>query len=852
MLKVALDPEHNDRLVDEMEVLEQLRHSHVVAPRALVDVGEHKGILMESAGRQTLERHLREEGALEVDDLRRLGDELLQVVEHLEEKGIAHRDLKPSNMGLSRRGAGRTHLVVFDFSLSRVPADRVRAGTVGYVDPFLRTAERGRWDVHAERFAAAVTLYEMATGSRPVWGDGRSDPALASDARPRVEVEHFSELGAEVAEALQAFFLRALSPGFRDRFDTCEDMLQAWRAVFLVKAEAPRSVEAALPSTPSRPSGRAEGHVPESWMQAPLEAAISSLELAKRSRHALERSGALTVADVLGLNLEDLAGQRNVGVKTRQELAQLLRVLRGRFPDSVPDPSPDPADEDLAEVGAWSLDRLMQPLIPTNRRQDSKEPQALSLLLGLQESPGGEACDWPSQSEVAKWLGVSRAAIGQKIVKARERWRRQKALTALRVDIFHHLEAHGGVMTLYELARLLLLLRGSTQRGESRQRCALAVARAAVEAESALDEPKFSVWRRGNDGFITVGGAAGPGPRLADCARLLGQRADRLAGEQPLPSASRVLDELSRVSLPADLSLDSDRLLSLAAAASETAALSPRGELYPRSMSPQLAVELAQGALLGARKLDVAGVHRRIRGRFPEAGPLPGRQELDRLLEQAGTGLSWIPSGEGLEDGYYDSDLRSGGTVSSLSGEGLSDAGPSPDAARFDQRLARSVSNGDFLVLSVAPRRAERVARQLGERFEITSLSLDRLLIDAMRAEASTAGAEWDVVLQADAADRSSQDWEILLELVRDQALPRVEQSLAQFRGTALITHPGLLARYGCLSFLERLRARSGPDSGFWFLVPTGDTQGRPRLDGQSLPLLPNEWLTVPRAWPVG
>ncbi len=858
VLKVALDPEHNDRLVDEMEVLEQLRHSHVVAPRALVDVGEHKGILMESAGSQTLERRLREEGALDVDDLRRLGDELLQVVEHLEEKGIAHRDLKPSNMGLCRRGQGRTHLVVFDFSLSRVPVDRVRAGTVGYVDPFLRTAERGRWDVHAERFAAAVTLYESATGSRPVWGDGRSDPALATDATPRVEVEQFSELGEGAAEALREFFLRALSPDYRDRFDTCEDMLQAWRAAFLVRANSPRSMEQIDPERSgvaegARSSRGPTGQIPESWKDASLETPVEALHLAKRSLRALDRAGARTVSDVLGLQLDDLAGQRNVGVKTRQELARLLEALRERFPDFVSVAEPEAGEEDLAEVGAWSLDRLAQPLIPASRRKDSKEPETLALLLGLEEgSAGGKPTAWPSQSEVAEWLGVTRAAIGQKTVKARERWRRQKALTALRADISNHLALHGGVMALDELVRLLLLLRGSTLRGEARRRVASAVARAAVETESTLDEPKFSVWRRGGDVFFTTAGAAGPGPRWADCARSLGRRADQLAAEQPLPSASRVLEELSRVSLPEDLSLDPDRLLSLAAAASETAALSPRGELYPKAMSPQQAVELAQGALLGARRLDVVGTHRRIRGRFPEIGPLPGRKELDRLLEQAGTGLRWIPTGEGLEQGYYQSELPQGGTVSSLSGEGLSDAGLSPDSTRFEERLAKSSANGDFLVLPVAPRRAERVARQLGERFEVTSLSLDQLLIEAMRAEAKTAGAEWDVVLEADAAARDSEDWEILVKLVRDRALPRVERTLAEHRGTALVTHPGLLARYGCLSFLERLRVRSGPDLGFWILVPTGDTQGRPRIDGQALPLVPGEWLTVPRGWPVG
>ena len=68
------------------------------------------------------------------------------------------------------------HLVLFDFSLSRTPAEAITAGTVPYLDPFIKLRKPPRWDLNAERFAAAMTLYEMTTGRLPIWGDGRSDP----------------------------------------------------------------------------------------------------------------------------------------------------------------------------------------------------------------------------------------------------------------------------------------------------------------------------------------------------------------------------------------------------------------------------------------------------------------------------------------------------------------------------------------------------------------------------------------------------------------------------------------------------------------------------------------------------
>ena len=45
-------------------------------------------------------------------------------------------------------------------------AERIRAGTRPYLDPFLSLRKPQRWDIYAERFAAAMTLYEMVRNRR--------------------------------------------------------------------------------------------------------------------------------------------------------------------------------------------------------------------------------------------------------------------------------------------------------------------------------------------------------------------------------------------------------------------------------------------------------------------------------------------------------------------------------------------------------------------------------------------------------------------------------------------------------------------------------------------------------------
>ncbi len=115
---------------------------------------------------------LRAEGRLSYHDLERFGRDLFTALDQLAGKGVRHRDLKPDNFGVYRRADRSTQLMLFDFSLAEASERDVTAGTRGYLDPFLGTNRRPAYDDHAERYAAAVTLHEMASGQRPVWGDG--------------------------------------------------------------------------------------------------------------------------------------------------------------------------------------------------------------------------------------------------------------------------------------------------------------------------------------------------------------------------------------------------------------------------------------------------------------------------------------------------------------------------------------------------------------------------------------------------------------------------------------------------------------------------------------------------------
>jgi len=792
---------------------------------------------------------------------------------------VAHRDIKPENIGIRDASSRKLQLVVFDFSLCRTPAENITAGTPPYLDPFLSLRKPVRWDLYAERFALAVTLYEMAIGKPPRWGDERTAPAML-DVEATIASDVFDPV---VREGFTHFFAKSLRRNYAERYDNAEEMLRDWRAIFAARqTQHPPQVvgfaATALIATPTT--------------------TMAELSYTLEAQVVLERMGVHNVRELLAVDRVRFRYLRGVGDKIRKEIRLIAKELAHLRPDLIHGWTTvlDVDDEKPSDETA-SVNELANHLLPRRPAGDDvPEEVALAHYLGLDvgqdvsqdagQDHAGRPTDarsaghWPTLGESAAACNVDRNVLADTLVKARVRWLKKPIFTIVRQQLDELIRNQGQVMTVNEAALALLAMRGcAVQDDAERLQLASAVLRGALEAESHLEKPRFDTFEHQPSPLIATSAA------WADYARQLGTVADTCALAEPLMPPARALEALESVKVPLasvgdgqpqDASagaMSAARLLRLSTSASRKAALSSRQEIYSRGMPAVLALRQSLGALIGARQLIDTELQDRVRGRYPDALPLPNRPALDRLLEEVAAPLQWsMVDGVGT---YLCPTLgnrpTAGNTTmfsrqttlpdASLAGGSASAAAVAiADAHLAEIRLQRSLTSGGMLVLSVEPRQARNAEAELLRRFGLGTgnnpplqrLSFDALLLKALRSGASAANiSDWNTVLRADAAEPGSRDWANLQRLVQ-RTLVSIKPLLLNSPAPLLLTNVGLLARYKLMPLISEIEAavgRPGCTPSLWLLLPT-HKQGLPVIDGLPVPLInTSQALWLPHAW---
>ncbi|UIR21455.1 BREX system serine/threonine kinase PglW [Streptomyces spinosirectus] len=565
VLKVALSDNRGEILAREAEAMGRLRpHSGIirlVEPEPL-HIGGRTVLVLEYVGderddngqngqgtdaaprprrrEETVARQLRENGRLQVDQLEAYGDYLFGAVDFLEGEGVWHRDIKPDNIAIRIRPNRTRELVLIDFSLAGYPAKNTDAGTDGYLDPFVDTITRGSYDSHAERYAVAVTLHQMASGELPKWGDGSVLPRM-TDAKewpcPTIAAEAFDPA---VRDGLVAFFQKALHRDAAKRYPELKPMRDAWRKVFL---DASQTVPSSHRTRASAPAATTDGAPAEGAAAAAIADAEPETAEQQRDRLAAEVTrdtpltvsgltpaaqsflyglGITTVGELLDYSRRKLVNAPGLGAKTRNEVQKRQREWGERLREIPVSPLTPKgraeAKEELEQLTAAesalvgklatgesasalpartlrsvSLDTLATVFVPAvnNNGSNRNKAEMVRLLLRLPDEQGvlPDIGVWPKQKDVADALGLSHGRIPQMLKDERKRWKAEPAVQALRAEIIDLLVSMGRVASAVEIADALAVRRGTHLAGrEQRRAMALAAVRAVVEVEQLVPQ----------------------------------------------------------------------------------------------------------------------------------------------------------------------------------------------------------------------------------------------------------------------------------------------------------------------------------------------------------------------------
>lgn len=911
-LKVALGPEHDERLKEEAAVLEGVRHARIVQLVDTLKLGGRTSLLMSLAGTETLHRYLAREGTVSLERAARYGEDLLSALEHLEEHQLVHRDIKPANLGVGSVGKGANHLTLFDFSLNKAEMTDLNVGTAAYRDPFLRL--RGRWDYAAERWSAAVTLHEMLTGTRPGYGD----TAIDADTKLSLAVERFDP---SVRPHLESFFERALARDIENRFASSDEMRRAWNAAFEASsrpsmravARAPVALEAAEPAKPVIEVDDAAAPLATDEQLAVIggDAAIDGLPLSPRAKNALDRAGLLSVNDLLGLADNRLSAIRGIGrrvaeeilsFKTRWEQAQTTSIVATTpfFPnyrgeDLLLDSSTLAAKTILSLEDAGLTTLAAVAVAPANQvlalaKRHGFDARALRNVLD-KENAGANERTRPSTiegwidavlpkkkkgakharelygleepflgrlsltvRELADKLGLSTAALYLALSKLRDDLEKHGAVPELRQQVHAVVDHAGGAISLSQAARALMALIAFDRSADAEQVVMQAAALCRLVADIEKDDDGGLRAARLHDSelWLCTSDAHLRG------VKALGNAADALAARASVPGPGEVARVLEAAAAETPLAvLAGERLADIAASASLNAAKSARLEIYPREMPADRALALSASQLKSG--ITPAEIVRRVRLRYPEAAALPERPALDELLRPHGLVFN-DEAGEYRRLGDADHTIMSTRMPSpwraktALPTQAMSMDAEAIAARQFDEQLRNAIERRSFRILGVRADRAREAALRIGERIGTSPVSFDTELVKAIRTQMQQGGIKnEDLIHTADRDGRSGPAWNNLLRLV-ERASSSVASSLLPPKAPLLLVQPGLMARYRLEGFLQQLLA-AGTDTRstapIFLLVPGHDVGGIPRINGElAIPgAVHGQVLWVPHGW---
>jgi eukaryotic-like serine/threonine-protein kinase len=226
-----------ERFVREARAAARIEGEHVarVTDVATLESGAPY-MVMELLRGTDLAAHLKEHGALAVDDAVEYVLQACEAIAEAHAMGIVHRDIKPSNLFLTQRPDGTPLVKVLDFGISKaldtarvsllpqgITAPNSSFGSPLYMSPE-QIASASEVDLRTDLWALGVVLHELVTGKPPFVRDTLPALYMAICHEPAPKIR---DARPDAPEALETAVLACLQKKADDRIESVAALARA-------------------------------------------------------------------------------------------------------------------------------------------------------------------------------------------------------------------------------------------------------------------------------------------------------------------------------------------------------------------------------------------------------------------------------------------------------------------------------------------------------------------------------------------------------------------------------------------------------------------------------------------------
>lgn len=229
--KASASPEMRARFEREARASAQMQHANIVQVHDFGLEGDTPYIVMELLRGESFEERLKREKRLSLKATAVLLTQVAKGLRRAHEAGFIHRDLKPSNLFIVQ-GDDDEIVKLLDFGIAKetgIPLDSSTKTGEFIGSPYYMSPEQIRdakdIDLRSDLWSLGVILYRAVTGSLPFQGSTLG--AVLADVFS-APIPLPSTLVADLPEAVDAFFMKALARDRNERFSSAREMAVAF------------------------------------------------------------------------------------------------------------------------------------------------------------------------------------------------------------------------------------------------------------------------------------------------------------------------------------------------------------------------------------------------------------------------------------------------------------------------------------------------------------------------------------------------------------------------------------------------------------------------------------------------